>query len=136
MIRFAFVVVALVLAVGIANAQPKIERAPIKPTPASNAQKMFDTYCAVCHGKEGKGNGPAALSLKKAPADLTKISERNAGSFPEVRVKRYIEGADEVAAHGSRDMPVWGGLFSALDRNTTEIRIQALSDYLKGMQTK
>ena len=136
MIRLAFVVVALALACGTAGAQPKIEKGAIKPVPASDAQKMFDTYCAVCHGKEGKGNGPAAQSLKKAPADLTKISERNAGSFPEVRVKRYIEGLDEVAAHGTRDMPMWGGLFSSLDRDTTQIRIQGLSDYLKGIQTK
>jgi mono/diheme cytochrome c family protein len=136
MIRLVFVVVALALACGTANAQPKIEKGSIKPTPAADAQKMFDTYCAVCHGKEGKGNGPAAQSLKKAPADLTKISERNGGSFPEVRVKRYIEGLDDVAAHGTRDMPMWGGLFSSLDRNTTQIRIQGLSDYLKGMQTK
>ena len=136
MIRLAFVVVALALACGTASAQPKIEKGAIKPVPASDAQKMFDTYCAVCHGKEGKGNGPAAQSLKKAPADLTKISERNAGSFPEVRVKRYIEGLDEVAAHGTRDMPMWGGLFSSLDRDTTQIRIQGLSDYLKGIQTK
>jgi mono/diheme cytochrome c family protein len=138
MIRFvfAFVFVAFALGSGTARAQPKVEKGAIKPTPASDAQKMFDSYCAVCHGTEGKGNGPAAASLKKAPADLTKIAERNAGTFPEVRVKRYIEGVDEVPAHGSRDMPIWGGLFSSLDRNTTQIRIQALSDYLKGMQTK
>ena len=136
MTRIVYVVVALALASGTASAQPKIEKGPIKATPASDAQKMFDSYCAVCHGKDAKGNGPAATSLKKAPADLTKIAERNAGTFPAVHVKRYIEGADEVPAHGSRDMPIWGGLFSALDQNTKEIRIQALSDYLKGIQTK
>ena len=136
MIRIAYVIVALAFASGTANTQPKIEKGPIKATPASDAQKMFDSYCAVCHGTDAKGRGPAAASLKKAPADLTRIAERNAGAFPEVRVKRYIEGADEVAAHGSRDMPVWGGLFSALDRDTKEIRIQALADYLKGIQLK
>jgi mono/diheme cytochrome c family protein len=95
---------------------------------------MFDTYCAVCHGKEGKGNGPAAASLTKTPADLTKISARNGGTFPEVRVKRYIEGLDEVPAHGTRDMPMWGGLFNSLSRDTAQIRIQALASHLKSMQ--
>jgi len=49
-------------------------------------------------------------------------------------VKRYIEGLDEVAAHGSRDMPMWGELFRSLSRDTAQIRVQALSDYVKGLQ--
>jgi cytochrome c553 len=130
----AAVIVALALGQGIASAQAKVERGPIKPTPASDAQKMFTTYCAVCHGATGVGNGPAAKSLTKTPADLTKIAARNGGKFPDVHVKRYIEGLDEVPAHGSRDMPMWGGLFSSLDRDTKEIRVQALNDYLKAMQ--
>jgi mono/diheme cytochrome c family protein len=97
---------------------------------------MFDTYCAVCHGKGGMGNGPAAKSLTKAPADLTKLAANNNGVYPEVHVKRFIEGADEVAAHGTRDMPMWGDLFNSLDRNTAQIRVQALSDYIKAMQAK
>lgn len=80
------------------------------------------------------GDGPAAKALARAPADLTKISERNKGTFPEVRVKRYIEGLDEVAAHGSRDMPMWGPLFRSLERDTAVLRVQALSDYLKTRQ--
>ncbi len=130
----AIVVVALAIGSGTASAQARIEKVPIKPTSASDAGKMYTTYCAVCHGQAGQGNGPAAASLKKAPADLTKLAARNNGKFPEVHVKRYIEGLDEVAAHGTRDMPMWGGLFASLDRDTTQIRIQALSDYLKGLQ--
>src|SRR5450755_41791 len=111
MIRHVLVaIVSLVLFAGVAGAQTKVEKGAIKPTPATDAKKMFDTYCAVCHGKEGKGDGPAAKSLAKVPADLTKISARNNGTFPDTRVRRYIEGLDEVAAHGTRDMPMWGDL--------------------------
>ena len=124
----------LVLSAGAAGAQTKVEKAPIKPTLASDAGAMFNTYCAVCHGKEGKGDGPAAKSFAKAPADLTKLAARNNGTFPEVRVRRYIEGLDEVAAHGTRDMPMWGDLFRSLNRDTAAIRIEALAQYLKGMQ--
>lgn len=126
--------VAMAVSAGTAHAQARIERAPIKPTSAADPGKMFTTYCAVCHGKEGIGNGPAAASLTKKPADLTKISARNGGAFPEVKVKRYIEGLDEVAAHGTRDMPMWGDLFASLSRDTAQLRIQGLSDYLKGLQ--
>ena len=136
MFRFAVVVAALALASTASAQQPKVEKGPIKPVPASNAAKMFDTYCAVCHGTGGQGNGPAAKSLTKAPADLTKLAANNKGTFPEVHVKRFIEGADEVPAHGTRDMPMWGDLFNSLDRNTAQIRVQALTDYIKAMQSK
>lgn len=126
--------VALVMSAGPAFAQAKIEQGTIKNTSAADAKGMFDSYCAVCHGKGGTGNGPAATALAKAPADLTKISARNKGTFPETRVRRYIQGLDEVAAHGSRDMPMWGSLFNSLNRDTAELRVAALADYIKGIQ--
>ena len=131
----AAAVVLLAFAV-TASAQPKVQQAPIKPTPASDAATMFQSYCAVCHGKDAKGGGPAASALAKAPADLTHISTRNGGTYPEIKVKRFIQGLDTISAHGTRDMPMWGDLFRALDQNTAEIRVQALSDYLKGLQLK
>jgi cytochrome c553 len=135
MTRYVLIaLVGLTLSAGAAAAQTKIEKAPIKNTPASDAGKMFNTYCAVCHGKEGKGDGPAAKSLAKVPADLTKLAARNNGTFPEIKVRRYIEGLDEVAAHGTRDMPMWGDLFRSLNRDTAQIRIEALAQYLKSMQ--
>ena len=138
MVRHVLIAIAaLSLSAGAAYAQqPQVKQGTIKQVPASDARAMFDTYCAVCHGKTGVGDGPAAKALAKAPADLTRLSARNGGNYPEVKVKRYIEGADEVAAHGSRDMPMWGSLFNSLSRDTAQIRIQALSDLLKGMQVK
>jgi mono/diheme cytochrome c family protein len=127
-------IVALALSVGTAAAQAKIEKVPIKPVPAGDAKKMFGSYCAVCHGADAKGNGPAAASLTKAPADLTRISARNGGTFPAVRVQRYIEGLDEIPAHGTRDMPMWGDLFRSLNPDAAQIRVQALTDYLKSLQ--
>ena len=133
--QFLVGVTALALAAGTAPAQTKVEKAPIQRT-AIDGKAMYDSYCAVCHGKEARGDGPAAKALKKAPTDLTKISDANGGTFPEVRVRRYIEGLDEVDAHGARDMPIWGGAFKALDRDMAQIRISALVDYVKMLQTK
>jgi cytochrome c553 len=135
MIRYVLVAVMSVALLSAAGtAQTKIEKGPIKPIPASDAKAMFESYCAPCHGKEGRGDGPAAKALTKTPADLTKISARNNGTFPDVRVRRYIEGLDEVAAHGTRDMPIWGPLFRSLSRDAAELRVAALADYLKSMQ--
>ncbi len=129
-------VMGVALSASVAHAQAQIEKAPIKQTSPVDGKVMFDSYCAVCHGKDAKGTGPAAASMKKTPADLTKISARNGGAFPDVKVRRYIEGLDEVAAHGTRDMPMWGDLFKSLNRDTAQLRIAALADYLKTIQTK
>jgi len=123
-----------VLSLWASGAHAQIKKEPIKAVPASDAAGMFQSYCATCHGKDATGNGPAAKALVKAPADLTRIAARNGGTYPEVKVKRYIEGLDEVPAHGTRDMPMWGDLFRALNRDTAQIRVQALSDYLEGLQ--
>ena len=137
MVRRAIVGIAVVLLWAFAaQPQAQVKKEPIKPVAASDAGAMFQSYCAACHGKDGLGNGPAAKALTKAPADLTRISTRNGGKFPAVKVKRYIEGLDEVPAHGSRDMPMWGELFRSLDRDTSMIRVQALSDYIEKMQQK
>lgn len=47
-------------------------KSPIPPTPAtiSEGKKFFASTCWTCHGKEGKGDGPAGRSLKPKPANL------------------------------------------------------------------
>jgi hypothetical protein len=68
---------------------------------------------------------------------LTRITARHGGKFPTVEVTRYIRGADEFPAHGSRDMPIWGDLFKSLDGNSTQaaqIRVNMLIEYLQKMQ--
>ena len=73
-------------------------------------EKLFKQYCAACHGTDAKGNGPAASSLKKQPADLTLI-QKQGEKFPTQRVSTYIDGEKDVPVHGTRIMPVWGTIF-------------------------
>jgi len=129
------VTMALVLCT-IVGAQ-QIKKTTIQHTSPSSGKEMFNEYCAVCHGTEAKGNGPAADSLKKRPADLTQLARKNNGEFPELHVMNFISGDENVAAHGSREMPVWGHLFQALspnDRGVIKIRVANLTDYLKSIQ--
>lgn len=98
---------------------------------------MFHEYCAACHGDQAQGNGPAAEALKKAPADLTQIARKNGGKFPKTQVMRVIEGADVVAAHGSRPMPVWGNIFRSLEnQSVATLRVNMLADYIETLQAK
>ena len=134
--RFLTVMGCLALSAIVVGAQqkPKIEQAPIQRVSPSDGAEMFASYCSPCHGKEGRGDGPAGPALKRVPADLTTLSARNKGTFPDIRVRRYIEGLDEVPAHGTRDMPIWGPLFRSLSRDTAALRVESLAMYLKSIQ--
>jgi len=104
---------------------------------AAKGPEMFRAYCAVCHGTDGRGGGPAADSLKKRPADLTQLSTKNNGKFPTVHVETLIRGFGGVEAHGSRDMPIWGSVFRTLgDEGTVKLRIQNLAAYLESLQRR
>jgi hypothetical protein len=46
--------------------------------------------------------------LKIPVSDLTKIQKNNMGVLPFDRLYRVIDGREAVAAHGPRNMPVWG----------------------------
>ena len=115
----------------------RVKRVPVTDANTTDGQELFNHYCAVCHGKDAKGTGPAADALKKTPADLTQIARKNNGNFPEVHVMRVIGGEDVVGAHGSRDMPVWGELFTSLrSKAASDLRVNALMKYIEGIQAK
>ncbi len=71
--------------------------------------------CASCHGASAKGDGPLRSFLVKQPSDLTTISQRNGGKFPQELMWEVIDGrwSGDGGPHGSREMPVWGSEFKA-----------------------
>lgn len=100
---------------------------------------LYAAYCTVCHGKDGKGGGPLAKSLKVALPDLTRVAMRNGGKFPMARIQRIISGEEPLpAGHGTREMPVWGPIFSqvAWDQDLGRVRVDNVARYIEGMQVK
>jgi mono/diheme cytochrome c family protein len=125
---------AFAVAIGAQEKPKVIMKTPPRVDP-TDAPAMFREYCAPCHGATAIGNGPAAPALKAVPADLTRISARNGGKFPGTKVRRYIEGLDEIPAHGTRDMPVWGRVLrSGPDDAAVRLRVEALTKYLESLQ--
>jgi len=119
-----------------AQAQDKqIKRVPISPTSPASGKQMFGEYCAVCHGLEGTGDGPAAAALKDKPADLTDLASKNGGKFPEAHVYTTLRQV-ESPVHSSKRMPVWGNLFYSLGTNPAErqMRINNLVSYVRSLQ--
>lgn len=142
--RFSFATTLLVVVgfscLAFAQTKPKIERVPAKDTAADSGSAMFSTYCAVCHGQDAKGDGPAASALKKQPANLTQLAKKNGGTYPAAKVSQMIGGDDVVAAHGSRDMPIWGKIFRNMEASPnasiTKLRIHNLTEYIASLQEK
>ena len=111
-------------------------------------KSIFVSSCASCHGINGKGSGPLAAQLKVTPSDLTALAKKNGGVFPVSALYEVIDGRKTYAAHGTREMPVWGDLFAPLqslnlkwsDQYTDEAvirtRVLAVIDYLNRIQEK
>ena len=121
-----------------AHAQ-KVERTTAKPIASVQGVDTFHAYCASCHGPEAKGNGPAAKALAKAPADLTTIAKRHGGTFSTTDVESVIRGTNEYVSHGSREMPIWGPVFDAVNSNDkalVQLRVTNLVNYLKSIQVQ
>ena len=100
---------------------------------------LYHAYCASCHGADARGSGPMAQSLKVKPPDLTGVARRNGGKFPLERVQRLVSGEESVpAGHGTREMPVWGPIFSqiAWDQDLGRVRVYNLAKFLEEIQIK
>lgn len=140
---FCLLVALLLCVAGLALAQNKpsenIKKVPVQPTSAASGEEMYKQYCAVCHGKAGKGDGPAAPELKRPPTDLTTLAKRHGGKFPNDYVGSILRFGAKAPAHGTSDMPVWGPLFSSVsdaDRALVQLRIANVTEYVKSLQEK
>ncbi|MGB0046413.1 MAG: c-type cytochrome, partial [Terriglobales bacterium] len=79
-----------------------IKHVPMKSTSPASGKEMYTAYCAVCHGTNGKGGGPAATALKVPPTDLALLSKNNGGKYPALKVEASIRGESATPAHGSK----------------------------------
>jgi len=97
----------------------------------------YSSFCATCHGSDGKGNGPKTNQLSATPTNLTLLSKENGGSFPETAVYNIIDGRRVGDFHG-QEMPIWGEHFKEIEGNEEVVdeRISNLIEYLKSIQVE
>jgi hypothetical protein len=78
----------------------------------------------------------AEPSRRVPPADLTVLSQQNAGKFPADRVRDSIYSQDSLPAHGTPDMPAWGHLFDSdkSDQKRVDERVRDLTAYIESIQ--
>ena len=123
---------ALALSACVGNEMPQ----------ASDGRALFMENCAVCHGENGKGNGPMARAMSTAPRDLTLIAVRNNDVFPRAKTMSTIDGYARSGMTGP-NMPEFGELlkgdlvpFDSGDgiQTPTPRKLVALLEYLESIQ--
>jgi len=100
--------------------------------------RLYFNHCAACHGDDGEGTGPVAASMRVTVPNLRSLAQRNGGNFPVDAVRAYVDGRDVLAAHGDRQMPIWGDVFRGADQEaddrTVRRRIAAIVDFISMLQ--
>ena len=110
---------------------------PLKTTIGNVVEgaRLYDLRCAVCHGMDGRGEGPLAGALKIAPSDLTQLAARHGGQFPSAKVADVIRNGAAVLGHGSDEMPAWGLYFGVKGKpEVARSRIRDLVRYVDSLQ--
>ena len=139
--RLLFITMAATFALTMAYADQSQGKLiiPVNKTNPTDGKQMYTSYCAPCHGVDGRGHGPAASALKTQPTDLTGLAKANHGKYPDTHVVSVMRFGSGLPAHGSADMPVWGpilGKMSKVNPQEKDMRTSNLSRYLETLQVK
>lgn len=108
--------------------------------PVDNGEITFALYCVSCHGESGKGDGPVASVLTVPPTDLTMMTTNAGGIFPAEEIYAFVDGRRDVQAHGTREMPVWGNIWTdaveggSATEGQVDIRLRELVAYIRSIQ--
>lgn len=104
--------------------------------------RLYQRFCASCHGERGHGDGPVANSLNVMVPDVTRIARRHGGTFPADQIRRVIDGRAVQPPHGSREMPVWGYEFHSAGADdpgsaaSADELVERLLEFLSSIQVK
>ena len=132
------------LVVGLAACPERTDRATVSLAGEGGPGRiLYLTYCQSCHGVAGRGDGPAAASLRATPPDLTRLWEHYGTPLDRERLVEYVDGRWLIGVHGPRKMPVWGREFfedappTTHNLETTKRHlIDVLVGYLETLQTE
>jgi len=97
------------------------------PPPAYEGRRLYVSYCQLCHGTQGKGDGALAKAMEISPADLTTTVRSRSDTI----LTKIITGNGRQTITGrdrhnllSDAMPEWKDVF-------TESQVKALIAYIR-----
>jgi mono/diheme cytochrome c family protein len=80
--------------------------------------KVYAQRCALCHGPQGKGDGPAAAGLNPKPRNHTDGAYMNSRTDDELL---------EVIRNGKGGMPAWGKILSEAETQAVLKHVRTLA---------
>lgn len=110
-----------------AVANPLDSQLVAKPPAAYEGRRLYVSYCQLCHGTNGNGDGPLAKAMKISPSDLkTTVRSRSDTILTKIITG---EGGQTITGRDrhnllSEAMPEWKDVF-------TESQVKALIAYLR-----
>ena len=105
----------------------------------ADGAKLYQNHCSACHGMRGEGDGPIAMLMTVTVPNLRELAKHNNGVFPTDRVTAYVDGRGPAQAHGGRQMPVWGDVFSAAtkaDEPVVAANVKVLVQFIAELQQR
>jgi mono/diheme cytochrome c family protein len=111
--------------------------------PVDVGRAAFQQNCTSCHGASARGDGPMAVFVPSGVPDLTELSFRNDGTFPEEHVVRVITRISDLH-EAIVAMPDFGALLDASPtvytapdgtRIATDATVLAITSYLESIQS-
>jgi len=141
-----FGAIIFIIVAGTTFGQGEVKQAPLtwQQAALTDGEELYVELCAVCHGDDGMGGGPAASALKYPVPDLTRLAANNDGEFPREEVQASIAGKSRPDSHLTVNMPNWEEMFEEVRRDRKMFhrealarqRIYNLTEYLSSIQTK
>lgn len=107
-------------------ASPAPDTTPSSPGTGANepaevvGQRVYSTRCALCHGPEGRGDGPGSAALNPKPRNYHDKAYMASRTDAELL---------EVIRNGKGAMPKWGAILS-------EAEMQAVLQHVRGLSSK
>lgn len=84
----------------------------------ANGKLLFDQHCLVCHGPQGKGDGPTGRALIPPATDFTSQSSKKKSG---AELRRIIEQGSPRTA-----MPAWKGQLSDMQLSDVAAYVETL----------
>jgi len=111
---------AMITVGAFAGAFLLIQSASAEDAKIEQAAKLYDTYCAQCHGLGRNGKGVNTIGLSVQPRDHSDTVAMS--SLPRDQIIRAIRGGG-ASVNKSALMPPWSSVF-------TDEQIELMADYL------
>lgn len=86
-------------------------------------EQLFETRCFVCHGRAGKGDGPAAVGLGANPRNFTDPQWQQATS--DAKIRKVIKQGGQSVGESSAMPP---------NADLSDAQVDALTVFLRSLQ--